>query len=163
MSRPDIRGLDVGMLRTFDALMQEQNVSRAAGRLFLSQPAVSASLNRLREAFGDPLFTRTSHGVVPTARAIALGPQVERVLADIAGLLDGGGFEPARSNRIFRIAGSDQASRLLLAALSRELTDLGSSVRLLWEPPAGSRPLAERLDDGELDVAVVARIHRPQD
>lgn len=164
MKPRDIRSLDIGMLRTFDALLRERSVSRAAGRLFLSQPAVSASLNRLREAFGDPLFTRTSHGVVPTARAIALGPQVERVLADIAGLLDAGnGFDPASSNRIFRIAGSDQASRLLLAPLSKGLTDVGSSVRLLWEPPAGSRTLAERLDDGELDLAVVARIHRPSD
>jgi len=164
MKPRDIRSLDIGMLRTFDALLRERSVSRAAARLFLSQPAVSASLNRLREAFDDPLFTRTSYGVVPTARALALGPQVERVLADIAGLLqDEQGFDPARSNRIFRIAGSDQASRLILAPLSKVLTEVASSVRLLWEPPAGSRPLAERLDEGELDVAVVARIHRPQD
>ena len=48
MPQRDIRSLDVAMLRTFDALMRERSVSRAAGRLFLSQPAVSASLNRLR-------------------------------------------------------------------------------------------------------------------
>src|SRR6478735_7820878 len=84
MNQRDIRSLDIGMLRTFDALMREQSVSRAAARLFLSQPAVSASLNRLREVFEDPLFTRTSHGVVPTARAHALAPQVEKLLADLA-------------------------------------------------------------------------------
>src|SRR6478735_7463210 len=122
MSRRDIRGLDVGMLRTFDALMREQNVSRAAARLFLSQPAVSASLNRLREVFDDPLFTRTSHGVLPTERARALAPQVEKLLADLAGLLEAdAGFDPATSSRIFRIAGSDHASRMLLPELSRTL------------------------------------------
>jgi DNA-binding transcriptional LysR family regulator len=72
MNPRDIRSLDVGMLRTFDALMRERSVSRAAARLFLSQPAVSASLNRLREVFDDPLFTRTGHGVTPTPRAQAL-------------------------------------------------------------------------------------------
>src|SRR4051812_21895445 len=106
MKPRDIRSLDVGMLRTFEALLRERSVSRAAERLFLSQPAVSASLQRLRDAFGDPLFTRTSHGVVPTPRALALGPQVERVLADIAALLDDARpFDPATSSRIFRIAG----------------------------------------------------------
>src|SRR5687767_9886323 len=104
MGQRDIRSLDIGMLRAFDALMRERSVSRAAARLFLSQPAVSASLNKLREVFGDPLFTRTSHGVVPTARAHALAPQVQEVLRGIAGLLDADeAFDPARSSRIFRI------------------------------------------------------------
>jgi DNA-binding transcriptional LysR family regulator len=163
MNRRDIRSLDVGMLRTFEALMQERSVSRAAARLFLSQPAVSASLQRLREVFGDPLFTRTSHGVVPTPRAVELAPQVSHVLAGLAGLLEGDGpFDPARSERIFRIAGSDHASRLLLPALSATLVGLGSGIRIVWIPP-GSWPLADHLRKGELDLAVVARIERPRD
>jgi DNA-binding transcriptional LysR family regulator len=163
MSQPDIRSLDVGMLRTFDALMRERNVSRAAARLFLSQPAVSASLNRLRQVFGDPLFTRTSHGVVPTERAQGLAPQVEKLLADLASLLEGSQtFDPAASNRIFRIAGSDHASRMLLPELSRTLVALGSGIRLVWVPP-GTWSLAEHLHKGELDLAVVSRIRRPRD
>lgn len=161
MSQRDIRSLDIGMLRTFDALLRERNVSRAAARLFLSQPAVSASLNKLRQVFGDPLFTRTAHGVVPTARALALAPQVQKVLAELAALLEEG-FDVARSQRIFRIAGSDHASRLLLPALSRTLVQAGSGVRLVWVPP-GAWSLAEHLRRGELDVAVVARIHVPRD
>ncbi|KQT12477.1 hypothetical protein ASG30_04085 [Ramlibacter sp. Leaf400] len=150
------------MLRTFDALMRERSVSRAAGRLFLSQPAVSASLNRLREVLGDPLFTRTSHGIVPTARAHALAPQVAKVLADIAGLLEGDRFEPSRSQRVFRVAGSDHASRLVLPELSRRLVQQGSQARIHWVPP-GAWSLAEHLHLRELDLAVVARIHRPRD
>ncbi|RZJ24955.1 MAG: LysR family transcriptional regulator, partial [Haliea sp.] len=163
MNPRDIRSLDIGMLRTFDALMHERSVSRAAARLFLSQPAVSASLNRLREAFDDPLFTRTSHGVVPTARAHALAPQVEAVLGGIAGLLDTGEpFNPGASSRIFRVAGSDHASSLVLPALTRQLVELGSAARIVWEPPS-TWPLAERLYKGEVDLAVVARIKRPQE
>jgi DNA-binding transcriptional LysR family regulator len=161
MNQRDIRSLDVGMLRTFDALVREQNVSRAAARLFLSQPAVSASLNRLREVFGDPLFTRTSRGVVPTERALALAPQVQKVLDDLAALLEADQpFDPGSSNRIFRIAGSDHASRMLLPALSRTLIARGSGIRIVWVPP-GAWSLADHLQRGELDLGVIARIQRP--
>jgi DNA-binding transcriptional LysR family regulator len=163
MSQRDIRSLDIGMLRTFDALMRERSVSRAAARLFLSQPAVSASLNRLREVFGDPLFTRTSHGVVPTPRAQALAPQVEDVLRGLSALLDtNDAFDPARSSRVFRIAGSDHASRMLLPGLAGRLVALGSGIRIVWVPP-GTWPLAEHLAKGELDLAVIARINPPRD
>ena len=163
MSAPDIRSLDVGMLRTFDALMRERSVSRAAGRLFLSQPAVSASLNRLRKVFGDPLFTRNAHGVTPTPRALALAPQVEKVLAGLAALLEAeGAFDPAASSRIFRLAGSDHASQRILPLLAHTLAASGSPVRIVWES-AGTQPLAERLHKGQLDLAVVARIIPPRD
>ena len=163
MNQRDIRSLDIGMLRTFDALMRERSVSRAADRLFLSQPAVSASLNRLRETFGDALFTRTSHGVVPTVRAQSLAPQVEKVLADIASLLDvEQAFDPATSTRVFRIAGSDHASALFLPPLGRTLTACASGIRIVWEP-TGSWSLQERLGRGDLDVAVIARLVMPRD
>lgn len=163
MNPRDIRSLDIGMLRTFDALMRERSVSRAAARLFLSQPAVSASLNRLREAFDDPLFTRTAHGVTPTPRALALAPQVAKVLAGVAALLDSDQpFDPATSGRIFRIAGSDHASRNILPALGALLAECGSSIRIVWEPP-GTWSLPERLHRGDLDLAVIARIRMPRD
>lgn len=163
----DVRGLEIGMLRTFSALMAERSVSRAAARLFLSQPAVSASLNRLRETFGDPLFTRTGHGVTPTPRATALAPQVEKLLDDMAALLDGGAagamaFNPATSQRVFRIAGGDIPSLRVLPALGRTLTACGSGIRIVWEPP-GTWSLPERLARGEIDLAMVARIQRPRD
>lgn len=163
MANRDIRSLDVGMLRTFEALVQERSVSRAAARLFLSQPAVSASLNRLRETFGDPLFTRMAHGMEPTARALALAPLVDKVLADMATLLEPAhGFDPATSDRIFRIAGSDHASHRLLPELSRRLLASRSRIRIVWEPP-GVWSLRDRLHKGELDLGVVARIQLPRD
>jgi len=163
MARRDIRSLDVGMLRTFDALMRERSVSRAATRLFLSQPAVSASLNRLRETFDDPLFTRTAHGVQPTARATALAGQVERVLADLSAMLEPDDrFQPEHSQRIFRISGGDYASHLLLPRLANELVACGSRVRLYWET-SSFLTLTERLRKGDFDVAVLPRLQPPSD
>lgn len=166
MPRPEVRelrNLDIALLRTFAALMRERSVSRAAAHLFLSQPAVSAALNRLREVFGDTLFTRTAHGVTPTPRALALASPIDKVLADIAALLDDDQpFDAAASDRIFRIAGSDHASRSVMPALGRVLVACGSSIRLVWEPP-GAWSLPERLHRGDLDLALVARINPPRD
>lgn len=163
MAGADIRGLDIGMLRAFDALMRERSVSRAATQLFLSQPAVSASLNRLRKVFNDPLFTRTAHGVSPTPRADALAPLVAQLLAGLTALVqEQAPFDPARSDRIFRIAGSDFASQCVLPALMRQLHAAGSNIRVLWEPPAPVS-VPERLARGDLDLAVVARLRPPRD
>ena len=161
MALPDIRSLDIGMLRTFDALLRERSVSRAASRLFLSQPAVSASLKRLRDTFADPLFTRTAHGVQPTARAMALAPHVESVLLEVSKLLNAErGFDPATSDRIFRVSGSDYSSQRMLPAVCFDLVRLGSRVRLLWES-ANFATLAERLKRGDLDLGVIPRLAPP--
>jgi DNA-binding transcriptional LysR family regulator len=162
MASRDIRSLDLAMLRTFDALMHERSVSRAAARLFLSQPAVSASLRRLREVFDDPLFRRTGHGVTPTPRALAMAAQVDKLLAELSALVAGdSAFDPAGSNRVFRIAGSDFPSQRFLPPLAQRLA-AGSALRIVWEPP-GAGPLAERLERGEIDLAVVARLQLPED
>lgn len=161
MARRDIRGMDLGLLRIFDALMRERSVSRTATRLFLSQPAVSAALGRLRDTFGDPLFTRTSHGVEPTAKALALAPRVERVLVELTGLLEGDGFDPAASARIFRIGGSDHACRVFLPALVRTLAAQASGVRVFWHPVAFVS-MAEQLRRGDIDIALLPRMSPPE-
>ncbi len=155
MAVRDIRSLDLAMLRTFDALMRERSVSRAAERLFLSQPAVSASLSRLREAFDDPLFTRTAHGVVPTPRACAMATRVEHILAEVHGLLEAERpFDPAQSDRVFHVAGSDYAGQLLLPPLGRRLLAASATVRLMFEP-AGFPTMVERLRKGDIDIGIL--------
>ena len=158
MAQSDIRSLDLPMLRTFDALLREGSVSRAAARLFLSQPAVSASLKRLREVFGDPLFTRTGHGIVPTPRALALAPRVEAVLNEMHKLMNlEQAFDPATSDRIVRITGSDHTCRVMLPLLCSELSQRGSRMRLSWELADYSR-LTERLRKGDVDVGLHPRL-----
>lgn len=62
--------IDLNLLVALQVLLEERNVSKAAERLFITQSAMSKTLGRLRELFDDPLFTRSSHGMVPTPRAL---------------------------------------------------------------------------------------------
>lgn len=159
MSIGDIRSLDVSMLRVFDALIREKNVSRAAARLFLSQSAVSGTLKRLREVFNDQLFTRTAVGVQPTPHAIELAPHVEAALIHIQRLLNvGRDFDPTSSDRILRIAGSDHSCRTMLPLLNNFLQQNQSRIRLFWESP-DYLAISERLQKGYVDVALLPRIN----
>jgi DNA-binding transcriptional LysR family regulator len=157
MNDRDIRSLDVGMLRAFSALMRERSVSRAAELLCLSQPAVSASLRKLRAVFDDTLFQRVRSGVEPTPRAQRLAPMVERTLGQLNALLQAeAGFDIAQSERVFRVLGSTHASLRLLPGLTRQLSESGSRARLSWEQPS-DWPVAERLRRGALDLALFER------
>jgi LysR family transcriptional regulator, mexEF-oprN operon transcriptional activator len=80
MSRIDIVEMDLNLLKAFEALYEEGGAGRAAIRLNLTQPAVSSALGRLREVYGDPLFTRTGRGLAPTARADELKPLISEAL-----------------------------------------------------------------------------------
>ena len=70
----DIRSVDLNLLVALDALLSERNVTRAAGRLALSQSAMSATLGRLRALFNDPLLLRTAGGMLPTSKGLELEP-----------------------------------------------------------------------------------------
>ena len=72
----DFHGIDLNLLAAFDALMSERSVTRAAARVRVSQPAMSAALSRLRKLFGDPLFLRSAQGLLPTPRAPGTGGAV---------------------------------------------------------------------------------------
>lgn len=78
--------LDLNLLKALHALLEEGNVTRAAARLALSQPAVSGMLARLRQHFADPILVRSGQGMVPTQRAAALREPLARILADIDAL-----------------------------------------------------------------------------
>lgn len=83
MKRNDLRSIDLNLLVVFETLIQERNLTRAAQKLSLGQPAVSAALVRLRKLFNDPLFERIGRRMVPTARALnaaqTLGPALDCV------------------------------------------------------------------------------------
>ena len=80
MNQIDIVGMDLNLLKVFEALYEEGGAGRAAIWLGLTQPAVSAALRRLREVYRDPLFTRTGRGLAPTARADELKPIIAEAL-----------------------------------------------------------------------------------
>ena len=99
--------IDLNLLRIFDAVMTERNVTRASHTLHMTQPAVSNAINRLRLTLKDPLFIKVQGGVLPTQRAELLWPPIRDALARIAETLERNEFDPARSEAVFRLAMSD--------------------------------------------------------
>ena len=80
MNERNFRTLDLNLLRVFDEVMTERNLTRAAHNLAMTQPAVSNALKRLREAMGDELVRRSGYGVEPTPVAMLLWPTVRDAL-----------------------------------------------------------------------------------
>lgn len=114
----NIEQFDLNLLIAFDHLMRERNVSRAAERLHVSQPAMSNNLKRLRELLDDPLLVRTHQGMVPTERAKQLAPLVRQSLSFAEEALSPTEvFEPSQSQRVFRVLVSDYLEGTLIASL----------------------------------------------
>lgn len=123
--------VDLNLLVYLDVLLRECNVTRAAEELSISQPAMSNSLRRLRDLFGDPILVRTSEGMTPTDRAIELQPLVRTVLAAAEqAILPKTDFDPAASRRIFRIMASDYTEATLVPALLSRLRKKAPKIRL---------------------------------
>lgn len=151
----DTRRLDLNLLVTLEALLAERNVTRAAARLHLSQPAVSAQLGRLRAVFDDPLLVPARRGMIPTAKAEALQAPLRRALAGVREAVEvQGAFDPGRARMTLSIACTDytQAAivRPLLLALRAQAPGIRVAVRDL-DPVR----LAERMAGGDVDLALM--------
>ncbi|SHI28549.1 HTH-type transcriptional regulator SyrM 1 [Vibrio aerogenes CECT 7868] len=103
MLSAELQHLDMKSLMGLLYLLEERNVGRAANRLFLSQSAMSRLLQRLRDAFHDPLFIRTSKGMIPTAKATALERPIRVMIENMAGLTSPQRFSPENTDRTFRL------------------------------------------------------------
>lgn len=152
--KADLRTLDLNLLKTLDALLDERSVTRAASRLALTQPAVSGMLNRLRDYFNDPLFIRAPHGIVPTARAEELAAPVKRILADIDVLLQPVTFDPLTARLTFTLAATDYALRAVVVPFIAALKVQASGIRVRVVPVEPGR-LAARLEQGKIDLALL--------
>ena len=120
-------------------LLLEANVSRAATRIGLSQPAASHALQRLREVLGDPLLVRVGARMELTPRAQGLRGPLTQALDQVRGLFVPEEFDAARSERLFRLMMPDLAVELLVPPLMEKITRLAPSVRLdvvPWRGPA---------------------------
>lgn len=150
----DIRAVDLNLLKAFDALLSERAVTRAAGRIGLSQPAMSHALSRLRALFCDDLFVRTPTRMEPTARAREIAPLVSAAIEHIEAALNlGVGFDPARSERIFTAGMAEYAEVALVEPLARAFAR-GSPRATLRLVPVTGVEAPERLDREAIDVAV---------
>ena len=150
----DIRAIDLNLLKAFDALTNERAVTRAAGRIGLSQPAMSHALSRLRSLFADDLFVRTPTGMEPTARAREIAPLVAAAIEHIEAALNLGiGFDPAKSAGIFTAGMAEYAEVALVGRLAEAFAQQAARATLRLTPLTGA-DAAEQLDRGAIDVAV---------
>jgi DNA-binding transcriptional LysR family regulator len=150
----DIRAVDLNLLKAFDALMNERAVTRAAGRIGLSQPAMSHALARLRALFADDLFVRTPTNMEPTARAREIAPLIAAAIERIEAALNlGVGFDPARSAAVFTAGMAEYAEVALVGRLARNFAKDAVNATLRLTPATGHQAI-EQLDRGEIDLAV---------
>lgn len=152
--KADLRTLDLNLLKTLDALLDERSVTRAAARLALTQPAVSGMLNRLRDYFDDPLFIRAPHGMVPTTRAEALAAPVKRILADIDVLLQPVAFDPNTARLTFTLAATDYALRAVVVPFIAALKTQAPGIRVRVVPVTPGS-LVSQLEQDAIDVALI--------
>src|SRR5712671_6927659 len=135
----NLAALDINLLVVLDALLLEANVSRAAMRIGLSQPAASHALQRLREVLGDPLLVRAGARMELTPRAQALRGPLAQALDQVRGLFLPDAFDAARSDRHFRLMMPDLAVELLMPPLMEKITQAAPNVTIdvvPWRGPA---------------------------
>lgn len=151
----NFKTLDLNLLRVLDALLRDHSTTRAAARLGLSQPAVSAGLNRLRQHLGDPLFVREGQKLVPTPFALSLEQPLSDALHSIEkSLTDRGAFDPAKCTNRFTIFGSDYFSEMLMPQLANEIFSTAPNVRLALLQHDESQ-IPAYLADGRYDFALL--------
>jgi DNA-binding transcriptional LysR family regulator len=151
----DSKRLDLNLLVTLEALLVEQNVTKAAARLHLSQPAVSAQLNRLRHEFDDPLLIPVQRGMAPTAKAMDLLDPLRQALDQVrATLATHRNFDPARAKLTFAIACTDYLQTAVVKPLVMELRKRAPGVRVAMRN-LDMPQLEAQMARGEVDLALM--------
>jgi DNA-binding transcriptional LysR family regulator len=147
------KGLDLNLLVAFSVLMETRSVSRAAEQLHLSQPAMSAALGRLRDYFGDDLLVLQGKRMFPTAYAESLVPMVQETLRQVDALITTStSFDPATSQRTFRLIASDYITAAIIAPLSRRLAQIAPTIRLETVLPSDGS--ADLIVQGAFDLLI---------
>jgi len=150
----NLRNFDLRLLRVFDALMAEGNVTRAAARLNLTQSATSQSLGKLRTALGDPLFVRVGQAMHPTAKAAAMADPVREALELISSAVNASqAFDPKTSRRAFRVAATDHALLLFLPGLAKRVAAQAPGLQLITTAVSPDRGL-DYIRENRIDLLI---------
>jgi DNA-binding transcriptional LysR family regulator len=146
--------LDLNLLVALDALLQERNISRAAERVNLSQPAMSNALSRLREYFGDNLLIPVGRQMMLTPRAESLQQPVREILLRVdSDVVAPAVFDPATSIRSFSMLVSDFTTTVFMPPMLRALYALAPAVQIHLKPQV--RTPHELLEEGEADFLII--------
>lgn len=154
MSAFDLTKIDMNLLVVLDILLEERSVSRAASRLYVTQPAISQSLRRLRRLFDDPLLVRVKGRMEPTPKALHLQSSLRAALLRLRSAVEGEpAFEPSTSTMRFRIATLDYVMTALIpmfvGLLQREAPGIDLTISAL-----SSHRVFSALESGEVDLAL---------
>lgn len=155
MSELHFNQLDLNLLKVFDALLDERNVTRAGAQLGLSQSAVSHALGRLRQLLGDELFVRRSSGMDPTPRALEIGPALHTALLQMQAALAPAGFDPKATERRFSISAGPYGCAVLIPSLVKLLGEQAPGATLQVTPYGAGT--VEALDTGRVDAALMSQ------
>ena len=151
------RRLDLNLLVALDVLLTERSVTRAAAKLNVTQPAMSGSLARLRDYFGDPLVVQVGRTMELTPLAVALAANVHDIMRRIdAALVTEPSFDPSDSKRHFVIIASDYVTDVLLNGVLRTIHRLAAGIT--FEVRQSSPRTAAAIDAGEVDMVIVPEI-----
>ncbi|WJG21231.1 transcriptional regulator LeuO [Vibrio furnissii] len=148
-----LRGVDLNLLTVFDAVMQEQNITRAAHNLGMSQPAVSNAVARLKVMFNDELFMRQGRGIQPTQRARQLFGPIRQALQLIRNELPSSVFSPETSTRLFKLAICSPCDIRFAPKIMSRIYEQAPNVQLHLDAEF-DRKLAERMRYQEIDFVI---------
>jgi len=148
---------DLNLLVALDALLQDKNVTRASERLFMSQPAMSGALQRLRERFDDPLLVRVGRTMELTPKAKLLIRPVREILLQVQNILEAEPtFDPAAARRTFRLLMSDFPAVTFMPEVMRRISQDTPGIKLRIAPIGSS--VHEQLESGEASLVIRARV-----
>lgn len=113
----NLKQINLNLLKAFDVLVTESNVTKASEKLHITQAAMSNTLNQLRELFDDPLFIRQAKGMMPTAKALQLAPKVKQALCYVERVFIEEEFDPKTAKHSFRVAVSSYCELIFIPKL----------------------------------------------
>src|SRR5690625_4195159 len=150
----NLRSIDLNLLVVFDAIYSTGNISTAAERVGMSQPAMSNALRRFRATVNDPLFIRHPHGVSPTKKADELAPVIHQALYSLrTALMPPGNYDFATDTSTFRISTEELGEIVLIPNLIKKLSKIAPGIRLSVSPQI-HHELHDEMRYGRIDMSI---------
>lgn len=153
IKNPNLSQFDLNLLVAFNTLMTERGVTRAGRVLGITQAAMSNTLRRLRDTFGDPLFIKSGLRMEPTARALELAEPISRALYHTKRVLDQECFDPVNAQHTFRLGVIDCVASAFLPKLMVQLANNAPGITIEMVD-VGSHEQAVLLEQGGVDLSV---------
>jgi DNA-binding transcriptional LysR family regulator len=151
--------VDLNLLISLSVLLKERSVSRAADKLYLSQSAMSRTLQRLRDVFLDPLFHRTANGIMPTEKALAIESMLPDLLQSLESILHDETFEAKSCDKHFGISLPASLNHAIFLPLVKKVSAQAPLIQLT-SYSASSNPY-QHLESGLFDFSL--HIEKPFD